>query len=223
MATERGFVYASKEWLARAGVSTRTIDRVMKFLADQGLVYVAYRRRGAFNLTGKPVFLFRQHPYFAYWIDFLGIDVAADDVARVDIENSQTTSLASDSAENDDSTYSLPVNHSKDPIKDRSNDDLSLIPDYIDRDFAHLYTCYFGADIKRVDELWRIATRQAWKINIEPEHTVDGAIHALKQTVGAMKIKRVRNMAAYFTSTIKSIYHDIFDDELAAMGFGISS
>ncbi|QAA22462.1 hypothetical protein C0674_07400 [Sporolactobacillus terrae] len=65
--------------------------------------------------------------------------------------------------------------------------------------------------------MWHICKHQAWKINILPEHIASGAIHALKQTVGQAKIKKIRNFAAYFTNTVKNIYHDIFINECDAL------
>lgn len=213
MGTEKGFSFMSKDYLTRHGISKRTLDRAFNFLAEKGLIYIAYRRKGYLNLTGKPIYLFTSHPYFSYWIDFLSLDVAGIDAANVAAKNSQTSSLASDSIENEVSTISLPEQLSKNTcIKDRS-EGIDTVPDNIDHNFAKLYSCYFGVDVKAINDLWTICKHQAWKQNIDAEHITQGAIHALKQTVGQMKIKRIRNVAAYFTATIKAIYHDIFISE----------
>jgi hypothetical protein len=215
LAADKGYCYASQTYLAENGISERTIRRIMKDLANAGIIYITYRRKGHFNMCGKPVYFFVQHLYFKQWKLLLNINVQVNDQAHDRVE---TIKNGSTSAKNDsfsESTYSLPEKSSNNPLNNRET--LDLLPNNIDHDFAHLYSCYFGVNLKQINELWHICKHQAWKINIEPEHMADGAIHALKQAVGQMKIKKIRNFAAYFTNVIKEIYHDTFIQECDAL------
>lgn len=226
MSTDRGFCFASKDYFTRHGISKRTLDRVINFLSEAGLIYITYRRRGCLNLTGKPVFLFISHPYFKYWTSFLSLDDAEDDAGNVAAENSQTSNLSSDSAENRISTSSVPENLSKDSLKDRKDDTLpnsyNEIPDYIPEGFRKAYKRYFPIRIQSINRLYKIAHRQFWKANIEESHYETAAVHALEQMVGQMKIKRIKNKLAYWTATCKGVAHAVFADELENMGADLS-
>ncbi|MCO7126605.1 hypothetical protein NIE88_12605 [Sporolactobacillus shoreicorticis] len=224
MATERGFSFMSKDYLTRHGISKRTLDRVFNFLSDKRLIHIVYRRKGCLNLTGKPIFLFKNHPYFKYWIDFLSLDVANDDVANVAAENSQDTTLSSDLEDIHVSTNLLPGDH-KELEKDRSKDDpiidtAKMIPEYIPKAFSKLYQAYFGVEVESINELWIIAHRQFWKVNIEEYHYTDAACDSLSQLVGQMKIgRKIKNKLAYWTTICKATAKRIFDQELENMGF----
>lgn len=231
MSTERGFSFMSKDYLTRHGISKRTLDRAFNFLAEKGLIYIVYRRKGCLNLTGKPIYLFTSHPYFKHWVTFLSLDVASDDGTNGAIENSQTSNLASDSEDIHISTsFELPNNNLKDPLKDRSEDenspinlDIDYLPFYIDRTFATIYKAHFGLDIKRISQLYSILQQQAYKVNIEPENVREAGIWSLKQLIGQMKIKKIKNIYAYYTQIVKEKCHEIFDEELESMGADLSS
>lgn len=220
MGTEKGFCYASKGYLTRHNISKRTLDRAINFLSDKGLIYIAYRRRGCLNLTGKPVFLFISHPYFKYWTSFLSLDVAEDDVANVATENFQTSSLSNDSADDPFSTSFSPGNLSKDSLKDRSENDespidsdMDYLPQYIDKEFGTIYKVHFGLNITRINQLWSILQQQAYKANINDENIQKAGIWSLKQLIGHMKIKKIKNIYAYYTQIVKDKCHEIFLDE----------
>jgi hypothetical protein len=219
LAADKGYCYASQTYLAENGISERTIRRIMKDLANAGIIYVSYRRKSHFNCCGKPVYLFVHHPYFKQWKLLLNINVPVNDQEHDQVETIKNGSISAKNDSFQESTFSISKNKQDHVLNNRET--LDLVPDNIDHDFAHLYSCYFGVNLKQINELWHICKRQAWKINIEPEHVAEGAIHALKQTVGQAKIKKIRNFVAYFTNTLKSIYHDIFTeecDELIANG-----
>ncbi|WP_139692499.1 hypothetical protein [Sporolactobacillus terrae] len=234
MATEKGFSFMSKDYLTRHGISKRTLDRAFNFLADKGLIYIVYRRKGCLNLTGKPIYLFTSHSYFKHWVNFLSLDVALDVTANVAAENSQTSILASDSEDIPVSTsFELPNNNLKElSNKDRSekadvdtdniNDDLDYLPSYIDRTFGTIYKAHFGLDIKRINQLWTILQQQAYKVNIEPENVPQAGIWSLKQLIGQMKIKKIKNLYAYYTQIVKDKCHEIFNQELEDMGADLS-
>jgi hypothetical protein len=211
LAADKGYCYASQTYLAESGISERTIRRIMKDLSNAGIIYITYRRKGHFNMCGKPVYLFVHHHYFKQWKLLLNINVPKDSQTYDRVETIKNGSTSSENDSFSVSTFSISKNKQDHVLNNRET--LDLVPDNIDHDFAHLYSCYFGVNIKQINELWHICKRQSWKINIEPEHMASGAIHALKQTVGQMKIKKIRNFAAYFTNTLKSIYHDIFTEE----------
>ncbi|GGL55632.1 hypothetical protein [Sporolactobacillus putidus] len=220
MATEKGFCYASKGYLTRHNISKRTLDRAINFLSNKGLIYIAYRRRGCLNLTGKPVFLFISHPYFEYWTSFLSLNVVDNDVANVVTGNSQTVSLSIDSADDPFSTSFSPRSLSKESVKDRSENDetptdsdLDYLPQYIDKEFGTIYKVHFGLNVARINQLWKILHQQAYKANIEPENVSQAGIWSLKQLIGQMKIKKVKNIYAYYTQIVKDKCHDIFLDE----------
>lgn len=225
MSTERGFSFMSKDYLTRHGVSKRTLDRAFNFLAEKGLIYIVYRRKGCLNLTGKPIYLFTSHLYFSYWVNFLSLDVASIDATNVVTRNSQTTSLASDSEhQNDSLPIILPEDYLKNSLKDRSENeqspiesDLDYLPSYIDRTFGTIYKAHFGMDIKRINQLWTILKQQAYKVNIEPENVQQAGIWSLKQLIGQMKIKNIKNIYAYYTQIVKDKCHKIFDWECGEM------
>lgn len=221
LSIERGFVWCSPEYVSeRYTINSITVRRYVSFLEKQGVVSRLWRSSVKHNGRGCMVVFFHVHPYFSrFWEKrfFLSDDVKANDRA----DSAKNTQSINENDSFSDSTISIPDLKSKE-LKDRSENDISLVPDYINHEFASLYKCYFGMDIKKINELWCIVKRQAWRVNIEPDHIADGAIHALKQAAGQTKIKPIKNFVAYFTSTIKNIYHEIFAEELESMGADLS-
>ena len=74
--TELGFFYAGDKYLSKLnGISNRTIQYRLKELVELGLVIKVYRRAKKCNGRGNAVYLFVNHPYFQYWVNFLGLEI----------------------------------------------------------------------------------------------------------------------------------------------------
>lgn len=225
--TERGFSYASQTYLAQKGTSERTIRRVMNELHKAGLIFIAYRRNGHFNMCAKPIYFFTQHPYFSRYRAILGINDQAAIQTHDQVESCLDGSVAGNTGTLSDSTYSSPEKLSQESIKDRKNDSLpdsyNEIPDSIPEGFRLAYKRYFPIRVQSINRLYRIAHRQFWKANIEECHYESAAIHALEQMVGQMKIKRIKNKLAYWTATCKGVAQAVFAEELEKMGADLSA
>jgi hypothetical protein len=164
------------------------------------------------------VIFFHAHPYFEkFWRNKFFSD--ADDTANDNLNDkaAEADNMRHD-AENESlkvPTINQPDFKNKKSLKDRSETDkpqldLDYVPDYVDKDFANLAHYYFSVDIKRICGFWRICKRQADKMYISSDKLAEGAVHALKQTVGAMKAgRKIKNFAAYFTATARNIYRDM--------------
>ena len=106
--TELGFFYASDEYLAkRNGISDRTIQYRLKELVELGQVIKVYRRARKCNGRGNPVYLFVNHPYFKYWVNLLGLDLA-DFQTDCETENSEKPSGSKEKEGKIFATYLVP-------------------------------------------------------------------------------------------------------------------
>ncbi|MDD9147377.1 hypothetical protein OYT88_02280 [Sporolactobacillus sp. CQH2019] len=219
-ACELGFSYASQEYLSKWGVSERTIRRIMNDLQKTGIIFIAFRRKGAFNCCGKPVYFFTKHQYFAYWRSFLGIDAQSSNLLDSQVETPEIPITKPILTADPFSNSILTSNLSKESVKDRSKDeespigsDIDYLPHYIDRTFGIIYKVHFGLNIERINSLWSILKQQAYKANIELENVSQAGIWSLKQLIGQMKIKKIKNINAYFTQIVKEKCHEIFLNE----------
>ncbi|QDZ88737.1 hypothetical protein [Priestia megaterium] len=123
---ELGFFYASDEYLAkRHNISERTIRYRFKELEELGLAVKVHRRATKCNGKGKPVYLFVNHPYFNYWANLLGLNMA-DFHTDCHAENAETPSGSKEKQPKKVSTYFLPK-------KQESNNNISdnIIVDYV--------------------------------------------------------------------------------------------
>lgn len=215
-----GFSYASQEYLSQFGVSERTVRRIINELQQAGLISIAYRRNGKFNMCKKPVYFLTKHPYFYYWKSLIGIDDQSNNLLDSQEENDRNVDKSIDSKDNQLYNQELTSYQLNNPKKDRSENDkspiesdLDYLPSYIDHIFGTIYKAHFGMDIKRTNELWTILQQQAYKVNIEPENVPQAGIWSLKQLIGQMKIKKIKNIYAYFTKIVRTKCYEIFDEE----------
>jgi DNA-binding Lrp family transcriptional regulator len=106
--TELGFFYASDEYLAeRHDISGRTVRNRLKELEELGQVIKVHRRTTRCNGRGKPIYLFVNHPYFAYWVELLGINLE-NFQTDFQTENTETSCESKEKEAEIFSTYSLP-------------------------------------------------------------------------------------------------------------------
>lgn len=154
LGAELGFFYASDEYLAaRHEISERTIQYKLKDLVDLGQVIKVYRRAKKCNGRGKPIYLFVNHPYFKYWVELLGLNLA-DCVTDCETENAEIPCDSKDWDTKKIPTYSLPKKQERDIIlgdnkivqyvANRVNDaikkgsTIKYISSYVDRAFRSL-------------------------------------------------------------------------------------
>ncbi|MDD9149316.1 hypothetical protein OYT88_12270 [Sporolactobacillus sp. CQH2019] len=217
LSAEKGFVYSSANYLAAAyDITPATVRTAVRYLRKHQIIYIAHRRLGHFNLPGKAVLFFSQHPYFqTYYSPYFHTGIP-ENAEQTVAEGGKTVS-----------TYALPKELFKDSSKDRQADQISdsigEIPDSIPEGFRRAYKRYFPIRVQSINRLYRIAHKQFWKANIEKCHYETAAVHALEQMVGQMKIKRIKNKLAYWTATCKGVAHAVFADELEAMGADLSA
>lgn len=106
--TELGFFYASDEYLAeRHDISDRTVRNRLKELEALGQVIKVHRRATRCNGRGKPIYLFVNHPYFAYWVELLGINVE-NFQTDFQTENAEALCESREEGLKNFSTYCLP-------------------------------------------------------------------------------------------------------------------
>jgi hypothetical protein len=215
-----GFSYVSQEYLSKFGVSERTIRRIMSELQSAGLISIAYRRNGCLNMCKKPVYFLTKHPYFYFWKSLIGIDDQYSNLLDSQEESDRIVDKSIESDDNQVYNYELTFSQNKELEKDRSeneqipiDNDLDYLPSYIDRTFGTIYKAHFGMDIKRINQLWTILKQQAYKVNIEPENVSQAGIWSLKQLISQMKIKKIKNIYAYYTQIVKDKCHEIFNQE----------
>lgn len=215
-----GFSYVSQEYLAQNGISERTIRRIMSELQSAGIIAIAYRRNGRFNMCKKPVYFIVKHPYFEFWKTLIGIDDQSCNLLDSQVENDRNVDKSMKNADNQffnlNTTSSLPNACKKDRSEyDSFPEDLDMnyVPQYIDRTFATIYKAHFGFDVVRINKLWTILKQQAYKVNIEPENVPQAGIWSIKQLVSAMKLRKIKNIYAYFTKIVKEKCQDIFTEE----------
>jgi hypothetical protein len=82
----------------------------------------------------------------------------------------------------------------------------------IPEEFVNLVTCFYG-DFQTVEEFWKmvkIAERKAG-YKVTDFDLLDVSLDALKETVKALKIKKVRkNVFAYFYGTIQKMFKELY-------------
>jgi len=151
---ELGFFYASDDYLAeRHNISDRTVRTRLNELVELGQAVKVHRRSKKCNGRGKPIYLFVNHPYFNYWVELLGLNMA-DFHSDFHTENSETPSESKDEQHKKVPTYSLPkkqesniyksdnkivqyvVNRVNDSIKQGTK--ITYLSSYIDRVMSSL-------------------------------------------------------------------------------------
>lgn len=105
--TELGFFYASDKYLSkRHKISERTVQYRLKELLELGQVVKVHKRARKCNGRGKPIYLFVNHPYFEYWVDFLGLNTLNCDT-DCKTENDEIPSGSKDEKEKKNHTFMI--------------------------------------------------------------------------------------------------------------------
>jgi hypothetical protein len=74
LAAEKGFAFPSDDTLADMyGISPRTVREFLRFLKEEGVIYVVHFRAKNGNGRRGHVMLFMNHPYFERWANLLNL------------------------------------------------------------------------------------------------------------------------------------------------------
>ena len=114
LASERGFVFAGDEYLAkRHNISDRTVRNVARTLRELGIIVSVYRASTKHNGRGKPIHIFVDHEYFTYWVSFLQLDSYTNFQADFQAENNETPCNTKNNSDKKVSTYNSPILNKK--------------------------------------------------------------------------------------------------------------
>lgn len=203
---ELGFFYAGDEYLAtRHNISSKTVRIRFKELEELGQVIKVYRRAKRCNGRGKPIYLFVNHPYFNYWVDLLGLNLA-DFHTDFQTENAEIPSESKEKQPKKVSTYSLPSLKNKNIIKRKMQRlDSSFTASYVPKEFVQAVKPFFD-DAATIEDFWKsvfLDTRNITNI-VDPETITYTAIDAFKQSIRGYKRGKVKtSLVRYFTGTFK--------------------
>ncbi len=126
LSAERGFFYASDEYLAsHYDISDRTMRTRLSELVALGQVVKVHKRAKKCNGKGKPIYIFVNHPYFIYWTNLLGLKLS-DFRTDFHTEKPEITCESKMEEPKKVSTYSLPKNKSISSHQDRNQVDMEL-------------------------------------------------------------------------------------------------
>jgi hypothetical protein len=218
---DRGFSYASAQYLSlNYHASERTVRRIMRELNQASIIAIAYRRFSNLNLTKKPVYFLRNHPYFKrYSFLFAACDQSNDQTyvhtkrpKNVDTAPVEPLNQVSNNVLTNDLTLK---NMTKNRIA--SADRIEEVPDYIPDKFVEQYSYYHPIDIKKINHMWRIAKHQFDRHNIEIDYSTL-ICRCLFKLVGQIKLHRhIRNKIAYWTTLCNNTAQRQYIDELDAL------
>jgi hypothetical protein len=153
-AAERGFVYASDQYLGeRYEVSDRTVRNVLAMLRKKGLIITVYRGLSNHNGRGCPMHLFVDHPYFENWNNYLNLDDFREDFQS---QNAETACESKEPGTKKISTNNLTIN-SLNKLRTRSvHLSAEFTPSIVPEAFKNTVKVFFN-DAREIHNLWKKA------------------------------------------------------------------
>jgi len=204
-AAERGFVYASDQYLGeRYEVSDRTVRNVLAMLRKKGLIVTVYRGLSNHNGRGCPMHLFVDHPYFKNWNNYLNLEDFQEDCQS---ENAETACGSKDSEEKKDSTNNLTIN-SLNKLRTRSvHLSAEFTPSIVPEDFKNTVRVFFN-DAKEIHDIWKKAclANKISGLNVPSEDIMPVILQAFKEAIYALKQNKIKkDFQGYFFGTLRGM------------------
>lgn len=208
LASEKGFVFASDEYLgARYNVSAKTVRNILNELRTGDLIFTVYRRTSAHNGLSAPIHLFKGHAYFERWKEMLKL---ADFQADFQAEKSETPCESKPEEQKKVPTKYLSFKKNLLKILRKENRlGIPFVPKHIPESFVQNVKPFFD-DAITINTLWEkasLAYRQFKSMKEPLVNYIEIINDAFKQTVFAYKSRKIRNdFNGYFFGTLKNMF-----------------
>jgi hypothetical protein len=204
-AAERGFVYASDQYLGeRYEVSDRTVRNVLAMLRKKGLIVTVYRGLSNHNGRGCPMHLFVDHPYFENWNNYLNLDDFREDFQS---QNAETACESKEPGTKKISTNNLTIN-SLNKLRTRSvHLSAEFTPSIVPEAFKNTVKVFFN-DAREIHNLWKKAclANKISGLNVPSEDIMPVILQAFKESIYAFKQNKIKkDFQGYFFGTLRGM------------------
>jgi hypothetical protein len=204
-AAERGFVYASDQYLGeRYEVSDRTVRNVLAMLRKKGLIVTVYRGLSNHNGRGCPMHLFVDHPYFENWNNYLNLEDFREDFQSQNAENA-CESKESETKKN--STNNLTINSLNKLRTGSVYLSAEFTPSIVPEAFKNTVKVFFN-DAKEIHNLWKKAclANKISGLNVPSEDIMPVILQAFKESIYALKQNKIKkDFQGYFFGTLRGM------------------
>ncbi|MCE4093388.1 helix-turn-helix domain-containing protein [Priestia megaterium] len=204
-ATERGFVYASDQYLAdRYKVSDRTIRNILAMLRKKGLIITVYRGLSNHNGRGCPMHLFVEHPYFEYWTSYLNLENFQADFQT---EHTEIPCGSKNSEVEKKPTFYLTFNSLNKIRTESVHLSAEFTPSIVPEDFKNTVSVFFN-DAKEIHDIWKKAclANKISGLNVPSEDIMPVILQAFKEAIYALKQNKIKkDFQGYFFGTLRGM------------------
>ncbi|MED3981673.1 helix-turn-helix domain-containing protein [Priestia megaterium] len=204
-AAERGFVYASDQYLGeRYEVSDRTVRNVLAMLRKKGLIVTVYRGLSNHNGRGCPMHLFVDHPYFENWNNYLNLEDFQGDFQS---QNAETTCESKESETKKKSTNNLTINSLNKLRTGSVHLSAEFTPSIVPDTFKSTVKVFFN-NAKDIHDLWKKAclANKVSGLNVPSEDIMPVILQAFKEAIYALKQNKIKkDFQGYFFGTLRGM------------------
>jgi hypothetical protein len=204
-AAERGFVYASDQYLGeRYEVSDRTVRNVLAMLRKKGLIVTVYRGLSNHNGRGCPMHLFVDHPYFENWNNYLNLEDFQEDFQS---QNAETACESKESETKKKSTNNLTINSLNKLRTGSVHLSAEFTPSIVPEDFKNTVRVFFN-DAKEIHDIWKKAclANKISGLNVPSEDIMPVILQAFKEAIYALKQNKIKkDFQGYFFGTLRGM------------------
>ena len=204
-AAERGFVYASDQYLGeRYEVSDRTVRNVLAMLRKKGLIVTVYRGLSNHNGRGCPMHLFVDHPYFENWNNYLNLEDFREDFQS---QNAETSYGSKESEAKKKSTNNLTLNSLNKLRTGSVHLSAEFTPSIVPEDFKNTVRVFFN-DAKEIHDIWKKAclANKISGLNVPSEDIMPVILQAFKEAIYALKQNKIKkDFQGYFFGTLRGM------------------
>lgn len=204
-AAERGFVYASDQYLGeRYEVSDRTVRNVLAMLRKKGLIVTVYRGLSNHNGRGCPMHLFVDHPYFENWNNYLNLE---DFQRNFQSQNAETACESKESETKKKSTNNLTINSLNKLRTGSVHLSAEFTPSIVPEAFKSTVKVFFN-NAKDIHDLWKKAclANKVSGLNVPSEDIMPVILQAFKEAIYALKQNKIKkDFQGYFFGTLRGM------------------
>jgi hypothetical protein len=204
-AAERGFVYASDQYLGeRYEVSDRTVRNILAMLRKKGLIVTVYRGLSNHNGRGCPMHLFVDHPYFENWNNYLNLEDFREDFQS---QNAETSYGSKESEAKKKSTNNLTLNSLNKLRTGSVHLSSEFTPSIVPEAFKNTVKVFFN-DAKEIHDIWKKAclANKISGLNVPSEDIMPLILQAFKEAIYALKQNKIKkDFQGYFFGTLRGM------------------
>jgi len=204
-AAERGFVYASDQYLGeRYEVSDRTVRNVLAMLRKKGLIVTVYRGLSNHNGRGCPMHLFVDHPYFENWNNYLNLEDFREDFQS---QNAETACESKEPETKKNPTNNLTINSLNKLRTGSVYLSAEFTPSIVPEAFKNTVKVFFN-DAKEIHNLWKKAclANKISGLNVPSEDIMPVILQAFKESIYALKQNKIKkDFQGYFFGTLRGM------------------